>query len=250
MEMQEDADKSRVLVIIPAYNEEENIGKVIAEIRACVGDIEIVVINDNSSDNTAIVAKEAGVNVINLPHNLGYGGAVQTGFKYAISKGYEYGVQIDGDGQHDPHSMKDLLKVVQSGEADAAIGSRFLGSIQYRIPFFRRLGMAIFGRIVSWIIKQRISDPTSGYQALNQKVMKFFAYDNYPSDYPDADTLILLHFAGFKIKEIPVVMRERQFGKSMHTQLKSLYYIYKMFLAIFILLLQRKKIQRGENNGS
>jgi len=242
--MPRDVDKSKVLVIIPAYNEEKNIGRVITEIRECVGDIQIVVVNDGSSDETALVAKKAGASVINLPCNLGYGGAVQTGFKYAVSKGYEYCIQIDGDGQHDPHCIEDLLKVVQNGEADIAIGSRFLGNSQYKIPLFRRLGMIIFGKIVSVIIKQKITDPTSGYQALNRRVMQFFAHDNYPSDYPDADTIILLNFAGFKVKEVPVVMRSRIFGNSMHNKLKSLYYIYKMFLAIFILLLRKNKVKQ------
>ncbi|MBN1352377.1 glycosyltransferase family 2 protein [candidate division KSB1 bacterium] len=234
----------KILAIIPAYNEEMNIGKVISEIRNSIDDISIVVINDNSKDNTANVAREAGANVINLACNLGYGGAIQTGFKYAVAEGYDYGVLIDGDGQHDPRCIRDLLSVVQSGEADITIGSRFLGDLQYTVPLARRIGMAIFGKIASIVIRQKVSDPTSGYQAMNRRVMLSFANDNYPSDYPDADTIILLNFLGFKIKEVPVVMRNRIAGSSMHSKLKSLYYIYKMFLAIFIILLRRGQIRR------
>ena len=243
MNMEMNLQKSKVLIIIPAFNEAENIEKVLTDVKGVAGEISIAVINDCSSDNTPALAKRMGVHVINLPCNLGYGGSVQTGFKYAVSEGYDYCVQIDGDGQHDPKSIMDLLNVVQSGEADVAIGSRFLGSVQYKVPFVRRLGMKLFGKLVSLIIKQDISDPTSGYQALNRDVLQFYAYDNYPTDYPDADTFILLHYAGFKVKEVPVTMRDRQFGTAMHTNLKSFYYVYKMFLAIGILLLRKNELR-------
>jgi len=234
-----------VLAIIPAYNEEQNVRMVIEEIRKCAKDIDIVVVDDCSMDDTSSVAKSSGADVIELCSNIGYGGSVQTGFRYAISRGYDFAIQIDADGQHDPRCIEKLLRPVRDGEVDVAIGSRFLGAVRYKVPLIRKLGMVLFSRIVSFVVKQRISDPTSGYQALNRKVLRFFAYDNYPSDYPDADTIMLMSFAGFRIKEVPVTMRDRCHGDSMHSALKSFYYLYKMFLSMFVLLLRRRRLSRG-----
>jgi hypothetical protein len=152
-------------------------------------------------------------------------------------------IQIDADGQHDPASARDLLAPVLRGEADVAIGSRFLGEATYRIPALRRLGMRVFERIVTFVTRRRFSDPTSGYQAMNGKVLAFFARDNYPSDFPDADTIILLVLAGFRVQEVPVVMRARTTGASMHSNLKAFYYVSKMVLAIFMVLVRRKMLR-------
>ena len=175
-----------------------------------------------------------------LPCNLGYGGAVQAGFRYAVHYGYEFGVLMDADGQHAASSMVDLLRVVREGRADVALGSRFLGRMEYRAGYVRRMGMAFFSQVVSRITGRRITDPTSGFQALNRDVMTFFARDNYPVDFPDADTILLLHFAGFRLEEVPVVMRERLSGESMHSSWKPIYYITKMFLSILVVLLRQK----------
>jgi glycosyltransferase involved in cell wall biosynthesis len=238
---------TKTLVIIPAHNEANNIGQVLAEIDqarlklATVSPqaMDILVVDDCSTDETASVAAQNGAGVLNLPNNLGYGGAVQAGFRYAVHYGYDFGVLMDADGQHDASCIGDLLRVVQSGEADVALGSRFLGRLEYKTTFAKRLGMLFFSTVVSRLTGWRITDPTSGFQALNRDTMAFFAMDNYPVDFPDADTILLLHFAGFRVAEVPVVMRERLSGQSMHSSWKPIYYVFKMFLAILIVLLRQ-----------
>ncbi|RMD93250.1 MAG: glycosyltransferase family 2 protein [Calditrichaeota bacterium] len=239
--------KPKGIIIIPAYNEEQNISSLIPEIKQYAPDLDIVVINDHSSDRTSQIARKLGVMVIDLPCNLGYGGAVQTGFKYAVKSGYDYCIQLDGDGQHDPKSIEDLRKEIENNGADVILGSRFLGSALYKIPALRKIGMALFGKIIKLSTGMQITDPTSGYQALSQKAMRFFANDNYPIDYPDADTLIILNYAGFKIKEIPVIMRQRNFGESMHNNLKAVYYLIKMFLSLLVVFLRGKTYYLREN---
>jgi len=234
---------ARVLVVMPAFNEEASIGATLASIRSAMHDADLLVVNDCSADRTTAVAEEAGARVVELPCNLGYGGAVQTGFKYALAHGYDVVVQMDADGQHDPASVRDLVAPVLADEADVVIGSRFLGSVRYPIPALRRLGMRVFGVIVTFVTRRRFSDPTSGYQALNRRVMEFFARDNYPSDFPDADTIILLVLAGFRVREVPVVMRARTAGQSMHSNLRAFYYVSKMMLAIVMVLLRRKMLR-------
>ncbi|MBC7232628.1 MAG: glycosyltransferase family 2 protein [Chloroflexi bacterium] len=234
------ATATKTILIMPAHNEASNIGHVLAEIRGTGLTLDILVVDDCSTDETALVALEAGARVLRLPCNLGYGGAVQAGFRYAVHYGYDFGVLMDADGQHAAGCITDLLRVVQSGEADIALGSRFLGRMEYHASFFKRVGMAFFSQVVSRITRQRITDPTSGFQAFNREVMSFFATDNYPVDFPDADTILLLHFAGFRLAEVPVVMRERLSGQSMHSSWKPIYYVFKMFLSIFIVLLRQR----------
>jgi glycosyltransferase involved in cell wall biosynthesis len=230
----------RRILIMPAHNEAGNIERVIREVRAVAPPLDIVVINDCSKDDTAKIAARLGATVISLPCNLGYGGAIQTGFRYAVAHGYGVGVLMDADGQHDPRCIADLLAVVESGHADVALGSRFLGRLEYKAGPIRRAGMAFFRTIVSRLIHQRITDPTSGFQALTYRVMRFFAADNYPSDFPDADTIIVLAYAGFRLQEVPVTMRERISGVSMHANLKPIYYVIKMLLSIGVVLLRQR----------
>jgi len=234
----------KTLVVIPAYNEEDNIARVIQQIRKYVPYIDILVINDGSKDRTEQVVSDIGAEVINLPYNMGYGTALQTGFRYALRHGYGYAVQIDGDGQHDPKDMPTLLNVVLKNEADVAIGSRFLNVETYKAPRLRRIGMILFGYVASFIIGQKITDPTSGYQALNTNGIRFYASDYYPADFPDADVIIMLHRAGLSIKEIPVTMYLDVGNKSMHAGLKPIYYIFKMFLSIFLTLLRKHPFKK------
>lgn len=227
------------IVIIPAFNEEKRIGSVVAGVFSSVPDAVVVVINDCSSDETAIVACQAGALVVSHPFNMGYGAAIQTGYKYAKNKGYDFLVQLDADGQHDHTCIPALLAPVIEGAADIAIGSRFLGN-SYRPPFARRVGMALFRQIVYMVTGTFITDTTSGFQAFNRDVIRFFATDIFPVDYPDADMLIMLHRAGFRIVEIPVRMLENSEGKSMHSGFKPLYYMFKMLLSICVTLMREK----------
>ncbi|HKS40935.1 MAG TPA: glycosyltransferase family 2 protein [Blastocatellia bacterium] len=239
----------KCLLIIPAYNEAENITSVISEIRSLHPFIDIVVVDDGSSDATSWLADRAGVKVLKLPFNLGYGAAVQTGLIYGVEYGYDLCVLIDGDGQHDPQYISDLIAPIEARHADIALGSRFLGKADYSIPLARRLGILLFRQLASMITRQQITDPTSGFQAINRRLMKFFVNDNYPHDFPDADTLIRLYFAGFKIKEVPVTIRPRLRGESMHGGgAKTLYYVYKMLFSIFIALTQRRILMKGETD--
>jgi len=228
------------LVIIPVYNEEEKILSVIEDINRKTHGIDILVVNDGSVDKIESVLEHSGVKVINLPYHLGYGVALQTGYKYALEKGYDYVIQMDGDGQHDSTSIEDLLTVVKSGDIDVAIGSRFLSNKKYRTSLPRKLGMKLFGSIASLIMGQKVTDPTSGFQALNRRAIKFYGSDIFPCDYPDADAIIMLHRAGFRIKEVPVIMHYDKRSKSMHRGLGICYYIFKMFLSIFVTLLREK----------
>jgi glycosyltransferase involved in cell wall biosynthesis len=235
----------RTLVIIPAYNEEARIGEVLREIRQYLPHTDILIVDDGSTDRTRQVALGAGAGVTSHPFNLGYGAALQTGYQYALMKGYEGLVQMDGDGQHDPSSIVDLLAVIQKGEADIAIGSRFLETKEiasaippYRAPLMRRLGMRLFGMISSLLIHQKVTDPTSGFQAMNRRVLEWVSGDRFPCDYPDADVIIMLHRAGFRIREVPVSMFENRDKKSMHGGWRPLYYVFKMFLSIFVTLMR------------
>lgn len=240
----------RILAVIPAYNEADNIASVISEIQSLRLAVDLLVVDDGSSDKTAASAERAGATVLRLPFNLGYGAAVQTGLLYAVDANYDICVLIDGDGQHDPKYILDLIGAVAEGATDLAIGSRFLGRTDYDVPLSRRLGMYMFSKLTSLFTRQEITDPTSGFQAIGRGLMKFFTNDNYPYDFPDADTLMRLYFAGFKIKEIPVTIRPRLRGQSMHTGTRIPYYIYKMLFSIFVVLTQRRMLRKGEHNAA
>jgi glycosyltransferase involved in cell wall biosynthesis len=232
-------NKNNLAIIIPAYNEAGRIATTIAGIRK-FGNADIVVVDDGSNDSTASEARAAGARVIELPFNLGYGAALQTGFKYALDKGYEFAVQMDADGQHDPASIKTLIEPVIADEVDVTIGSRFMDKGNYKAPFVRRMGMYFFGLIASLFTGRKITDPTSGFQALNKKVMEFYASAAYPVDYPDADMIIMLHRQGFRFKEVPVIMHNAA-KRSMHGGiLNPMYYIFKMMLSIFVTLLRKE----------
>jgi len=237
---------SKTLVIIPALNEEGSLGSVIQGIRRHVPWADILVVDDGSTDRTRDAALQAGARVVSHPFNLGYGVALQTGYRYALNMGYQEVAQIDGDGQHDPSCIENVLGVVRREEADLAIGSRFLpvkgdhsASKPYRAPLGRRLGMKVFGGITSVILKQKVTDPTSGFQAMNRRVLEWVSGDRFPFDYPDADVIIMLHRAGFRIREVPVVMFPSRNKKSMHQGWKPVYYVFKMFLSILVTLMRK-----------
>jgi len=225
------------LVIIPAYNEELNISDVVGELKGKVPACDILVVDDGSSDRTAVLAEEAGADVITLPFNCGIGAAVQTGFKYAREKRYGVALQLDADGQHDPSFIKDLAREIENKNADVVIGSRFLKAGSYKVSFMRMVGIWIFSKVNSFILKQYISDNTSGFRAYNEKALDFLA-ENYPRDYPEPEAVVALGINGFKIKEIPVFMRARKRGRSSIHTARPVYYMIKVPLAIFMNVLR------------
>ena len=231
---------ANTLIVIPAFNEEKNIGKVLDGIRRCAPKIPVLVVNDGSRDATARVAREHGAKVISLPFNSGYGVTLQTGFIFALKNGYTTVVQMDADGQHDPRYIVDMLQKIHNENLDVVIGSRFLEDTKYKTTFLKRMGMVIFGSLASFFCGQKVSDPTSGFQALKGKAIQFVASEYYPPDYPDADFIIMLHRYGFKTREIPVTMHPSPGNKSMHTGHKTIYYVFKMFLSIVVTLLRQK----------
>ncbi|HUJ18279.1 MAG TPA: glycosyltransferase family 2 protein [Nitrospirota bacterium] len=227
----------KILVIIPAYNEEASLPGVIDDLRAHFGEADILVVNDGSKDNTGQTAAGLGVRVVDLPFNLGIGGAMQTGFLYARQNGYDAAIQFDGDGQHCASEIEKLLGAIRSGHADLVIGSRFVNAGTYRAPFLRRTGIWIFSTVLSRILDTPVTDSTSGFRAVNRKVIDFFA-ESYPEDYPEVEALVLLHKKRMSIREVPVVMQERTGGTSSITPLRSAYYMIKVMLAILIDLMK------------
>ncbi len=226
-------NEQKILVIIPAYNEEGAVGKVVDEVRNHLPEVDSLVVNDGSSDLTSEKAKEAGAVVLDLPFNLGIGGAMQAGYKYAFEKDYGIAIQVDGDGQHDPKEIPKLLKVLEEREVDMVIGSRFIGDSKFKSSMMRRVGISIFSKVISLIVGQKITDPTSGFRAANRKAIQLFAFD-YPQDYPEPEVLVLLHKCGLKMAEVPIVMNERYAGESSITKIRSIYYMVKVLLAIFV----------------
>ncbi len=222
-----------VLVVIPAYNEERNIGTVLRKIHSLPDPPDVVVVNDGSADRTSEVARGEGAVVIDLPVNLGIGGAVQTGFRYAVRKGYRYAVQLDADGQHDPEELHRILDPVRAGEVDIAIGSRFVADTGYRAPLMRRVGMVILASFISRIVGCPVRDSTSGFRAYSRQAFTFLA-EHYPVDYPEPEAVVLLARNGFRIVEVPVKMHERLNGSSSIDTGRSVYYMIKVLLAVFV----------------
>jgi glycosyltransferase involved in cell wall biosynthesis len=229
----------RGIAIVPAYNEALNIGRVVDELRVFDPELAVVVISDGSSDRTAEVAAEHGAHVIRLPFNLGIGGAVQTGFRYAWEHGYQLAVRCDGDGQHDPAELPKVLGPVLAGDADIFVGSRFTGAEGYRSSVTRRIGIRLLALVVSAIARQRVTDTTSGFQALNRRALGLFAGD-YPHDYPEVEGMVMTIRHRLRLQEVPVAMREREHGSSSITALRSIYYMVKVFTALFVGLFRRR----------
>jgi glycosyltransferase involved in cell wall biosynthesis len=228
----------RTLAIVPAYNEEHSIGAVLEEIRAAEPDLQVVVVNDASEDRTAAIAARAGAAVLNLPFNVGIGGAMQTGYQYALEHGFDLAIQVDGDGQHDPREIGQVLAPILDGRADLVVGTRFVTGGGYRGTRVRRVGIRIFAAIVSVMVGQRVSDTTSGFRAVNRKALRLFAAE-YPHDYPEVESMVLLSRHGLRLLEVPVQMRVRETGNSSITALRSVYYMVKVLLALFIGLFRR-----------
>ena len=221
------------LVIIPAYDESESIENTVEEIRNKAQGFDYVVINDCSTDNTKEICERNGYNVINLPINLGIGGAVQTGYRYGYNEGYDVAVQVDGDGQHNPEFLETMSDYLLQKQADMVIGSRFIKKEGFQSSGTRRIGIKYFTFIIKVLTGKKITDPTSGLRMINRNVMKIFAYD-YPKDYPEPESVVAILRKKLIVEEIPVIMRERNGGVSSISLKKSIYYMITVTLAILI----------------
>src|SRR5512139_722173 len=227
----------RVLVVIPAYREGKNVGAVVSAVREHFP-YDILVVNDGSPDGTSHAARSSGATVLDLPCNLGIGGAVQTAFQYARDHGYDAVARIDGDGQHEPTDIARVLEPIRQGEADAAIGSRFLGEAEYKGSIPRIFGIGFFRVLVNLFTGYRVTDPTSGFFAIDRRLIEFYSI-HYPSDYPEVDAYILMHRMKARAVEVPVRMYARAGGKSSITTFRAMYYMVKVTLSFLINCIRR-----------
>lgn len=224
---------------MPAYNEARRVRRIVAAVREAIGS-DVLVVDDGSSDDTASEARAGGAVVAVHAVNLGYGAALQTGYRYALRHGYAAVVQLDSDGQHDPDSIPVLVAAL--ADADVVVGSRFLDGGSYVPPRARRVGMWLFGRVAGLLSGKRVTDPTSGFQAVSRAALEFYAHERYPSDYPDADVLAMGIRAGLRVAEVPVRMHEPEAGRSMHAGiLRPIYYAIRMSLALLMIPLRNEK---------
>lgn len=236
----------RVLIVVPAFNEQDSIQRTLCGIQEAGGAWDVLVVDDGSSDKTAQCVRDSDVNVISLPFNIGIGGAVSMGFLYALKKGYNAVVRVDADGQHDAHSIQSVLDPVLNHDADVCIGSRFKdGSHTYRSSFLRRIGIAFFAKLISALIRTSVTDPTSGFNAFNKQAIQLFA-QHYPSDYPEPEAIVIAKRAGLRMIEVPVKMNSRTAGVSSIRYFKTLYYMVKVTLAIILNYLRPRKTVNGE----
>jgi len=223
----------KVLIIIPAYNEEKNIKKVVDNLRNNYSQFDYVVINDCSTDNTEKIIRENKYNYLNLPVNLGIGGGVQTGYKYALYNNYDIAIQMDGDGQHDPKYFNEIVKIIENNQADIVIGSRFINNEGFQSTIFRRLGINFLSLLIKIVSGTKIKDVTSGYRAVNKRFIKIYA-DEYSQDYPEPEAIVNAAMYDANILEYPVVMFERENGTSSISFLKSIYYMIKVSIGILM----------------
>ena len=233
------------LIIIPAYNESANIENTVKDIVNNAPDFDYVIINDCSTDNTLEICERNGFNVVNLPLNLGIGGAVQTGYRYAYNNGYDIAVQVDGDGQHDPTFLEKMTETMLAENADMLIGSRFIEKEGFQTSRARRMGITYFSWLIKLFTRKKITDPTSGLRMINSDIIKVFA-ESYPRDYPEPESVVHVIRLGKNVREIPVIMRERQGGKSSIRFFSSIYYMIKVTVAILTELM--RKIDRKKED--
>jgi glycosyltransferase involved in cell wall biosynthesis len=230
------------LAVVPAYNEAATVGAVVRAIREHAPQFDVVVIDDGSTDGTGELAEAAGARVIRHPFNLGIGGAVQSGFTYALEAGYDYMAQVDADGQHLPEEIPKLVAAMEEDpRLDMVCGSRFLSDNRYPAPVSRRTGIHIFAFLLSRIMRRRVSDPTSGFRLFNRRGIALFARD-YPHDYPEVEAVLMVHYHRLRMREVPVRMLERGGGVSSIRSGKSIYYMLKVLLAIFIGLVRERPV--------
>jgi glycosyltransferase involved in cell wall biosynthesis len=227
--------------MVPALNEEGSVAAVVEELRAQAPGFDVLVVDDGSTDATAERARAAGAQVLSHPFNLGIGGAVQSGYRFAFLGDYDAAVQVDGDGQHDPAQISTLEAGLKRSGADLVWGSRFLEDAGYDVPRLRRAGRVIFARVVSAITREPITDPTSGFRIANRRAIELFARD-YPHDYPEVEAILMAHSHDLEISEVAVTMRQRETGRSSINMLNAGYYMVRVLLAIFVGLFRRRPI--------
>jgi glycosyltransferase involved in cell wall biosynthesis len=246
-----DASQLRKLAIVPAYNEAGMVGRVVRDLRREAPGFDVVVIDDGSTDGSAAEAETEGAVVLRHPFNVGIGGAMQSGYKYALRSGYDVAVQVDGDGQHKTEYLPQMLSALQTSgdKADMVYGSRFRGNPGYKVPIGRRIGNLIFSIVLTAITRQRITDPTSGFRMTNRRGIELFARD-YPHDYPEVEAILMLHAHRLRIHEVPVRMNARGFGRSSIDYPRSAYYMVKVLLALFVGLFRRRPTPVGATDGS
>jgi glycosyltransferase involved in cell wall biosynthesis len=239
------AEPSALLIVVPAFNEEEAIGQVVREIRATAPGVPVLVIDDCSVDGTAALARAAGAEVLPLPHHLGLGGAVQAGYKLAFELGYEYVIRMDGDGQHDPRFIPKILEALRTSSCQMVIGSRYLDGGAEHTSFARGLGIRFFRLVLRPILGREVRDPTSGFVGVNREALQVFSR-SFPLEYPEIETLVVLQRKAFRFVEVPCRMRQRLAGRSTITALRSLYYIAHVLLGVFVNVLkyERKRKKR------
>ena len=233
------------LLVIPAYNEAPRLAGVLAGVREAAPGLAVLVVDDGSRDGSAEIAGRAGVLVVRHPFNLGYAAALQTGYRYALERGYGRVIQMDADGQHDPASIAAIREALDRG-IDLVLGNRFLGAGSYRPPWSRRLGMMLFARLASWILRSPVHDATTGFQGLSGGVVAFHARArDFPPDYPDANIIVRCGRAGFRIGEVPVRMRDNPTGGTLHVGLKPVAYVFEMLVALAIEASRRRPAGEG-----
>lgn len=230
------------LAVIPAYNESETIAGVVRSLHEQTPEFDVLVVDDGSTDDTGRLAMMAGARVLRLPFNVGIGGAVQSGFTFALDNGYERMIQVDADGQHMPEEIQVLTREMdENPQIDIVCGSRFLTDKGYPAPISRRTGIHLFAFLLSRIVGQRVSDPTSGFRLYNRNGIALFARD-YPHDYPEVEAVLMVHFHRLTMREVPVKMLERGGGRSSIRSGKSAYYMIKVLLAIFVGLVRKRPV--------
>ncbi|MCM1577254.1 MAG: glycosyltransferase family 2 protein [Ruminococcus sp.] len=233
----------KVLIIIPAYNEAENIERVVDNLINNYPQYDYVIVNDCSTDNTEEIIRRRGYNYISLPVNLGIGGGVQCGYLYAVEKGYDIAVQIDGDGQHDPAYIEKLIRPITEGKADMTIGSRFIEKEGFQTSALRRLGINIIRIVIKICCGVTVTDTTSGFRAANREAAEYFSL-NYAQDYPEPEAIVSAALNGFTVADVPVVMKERAGGVSSINAKRSVYYMIKVSLALIICRIGTKRTRR------
>jgi glycosyltransferase involved in cell wall biosynthesis len=234
----------RILFIMPCHNEQGRVGHVLKSVHAAFPSSDIAVVDDCSTDSSTAEAQAAGAIILRHECNLGYGAALQTGYMYALQKNYDILVQLDADGQHDIASAEAIIAPVKDGKADLVLGSRHLSTNSSPTPTIRRLGQKVFSATIRLFGGPSLTDPTSGFQALNRKALTLFGNDVFPCDYPDSDVILMAHYAGLRVEEQPVTMLARSGGTSLHSGLKPLYYGIKMLFSMIIVFLNRGNWKR------